>query len=324
MIVMLMGVSGSRQDHGRPVLAEDLGWPFFDADDFHPPANVAKMAPARRSTDADRWPWLDRLGRRGGEQRARRKRGARLLGAEAGLPRPASRARATSVSSTSGATTTRSPRGSPRARTATCRRRCSRASSPRWRSRRTRSSSTSGERFPAQVAQIRARAQIARTPQRVSDDKYKPATRALHLGRHPRDSSARSTRRCSARRRCCSRRSPNSSRREWRLRGHRLRAARTSDRHRSAGHGGGDRGRACRACRSVGADGDHAAAARPRAAGRPRSRYRCGVRPTRRFCNNHLMRLGVEITYYDPDGCRLSSANSGRTRGSSSPSRPAR
>jgi gluconokinase len=33
--------------------------PFVDADDLHPPANVAKMASGEPLTDADRWPWLD-------------------------------------------------------------------------------------------------------------------------------------------------------------------------------------------------------------------------------------------------------------------------
>ena len=43
------------------MLAEQLGWPFFDADDFHPEANVAKMRSSIPLTDDDRWPWLDRL-----------------------------------------------------------------------------------------------------------------------------------------------------------------------------------------------------------------------------------------------------------------------
>ena len=39
-----------------------LGWPFFDADDFHPEANVRKMASGVALDDEDRWPWLDRVG----------------------------------------------------------------------------------------------------------------------------------------------------------------------------------------------------------------------------------------------------------------------
>ena len=61
MIVVVMGVSGSGKSVVGQALATDLGWPFFDADDFHPEANVAKMAAGTPLTDADRWPWLDRL-----------------------------------------------------------------------------------------------------------------------------------------------------------------------------------------------------------------------------------------------------------------------
>jgi gluconokinase len=61
VIVVLMGVSGCGKTAVGRALAADLGWPFFDADDFHPEANVAKMAAGTPLTDADRWPWLDRL-----------------------------------------------------------------------------------------------------------------------------------------------------------------------------------------------------------------------------------------------------------------------
>ena len=61
MIVVVMGVSGSGKSVVGQALATELGWPFFDADDFHPEANVAKMAAGTPLTDADRWPWLDRL-----------------------------------------------------------------------------------------------------------------------------------------------------------------------------------------------------------------------------------------------------------------------
>jgi gluconokinase len=53
-----------------------LYWPFLDADDFHPPANVAKMAAGEPLTDADRWPWLDRLA---GEMRAILARGGHAV-----------------------------------------------------------------------------------------------------------------------------------------------------------------------------------------------------------------------------------------------------
>jgi gluconokinase len=61
MIVVLMGVSGCGKTKVGRALAADLRWPFFDADDFHPEANVAKMAAGTPLTDADRWPWLDRV-----------------------------------------------------------------------------------------------------------------------------------------------------------------------------------------------------------------------------------------------------------------------
>ena len=61
MIVVLVGVSGCGKTAVGQALAADLGWPFFDGDDFHPEANVAEMAAGTPLTDADRWPWLDRL-----------------------------------------------------------------------------------------------------------------------------------------------------------------------------------------------------------------------------------------------------------------------
>jgi gluconokinase len=61
MIILLMGVSGSGKTTTGQALAETLGWPFFDGDDFHPEVNVAKMAAGQPLTDADRWPWLDRI-----------------------------------------------------------------------------------------------------------------------------------------------------------------------------------------------------------------------------------------------------------------------
>lgn len=56
-----MGVSGSGKTKVGKALAAALGWPFHDADDLHPPANVAKMTAGIPLTDDDRWPWLDRI-----------------------------------------------------------------------------------------------------------------------------------------------------------------------------------------------------------------------------------------------------------------------
>src|SRR5438132_10860714 len=56
-----MGVCGCGKTSVGQALANRLGWQFFDADDFHPPQNVAKMAAGVALTDEDRAPWLDRL-----------------------------------------------------------------------------------------------------------------------------------------------------------------------------------------------------------------------------------------------------------------------
>lgn len=61
MIVIIMGVSGSGKTTIGERLAERLGWPFYDGDDFHPPANRDKMARGIALTDADRAPWLAAL-----------------------------------------------------------------------------------------------------------------------------------------------------------------------------------------------------------------------------------------------------------------------
>lgn len=61
MIAVVMGVSGAGKTAIGAALARELGWRFIDADDYHPQANVAKMAAGQPLDDADRWPWLDRL-----------------------------------------------------------------------------------------------------------------------------------------------------------------------------------------------------------------------------------------------------------------------
>ena len=57
-IIVLMGVSGCGKTTTGKRLATALGWPFRDADEFHPEANIAKMASGRPLDDADRAPWL--------------------------------------------------------------------------------------------------------------------------------------------------------------------------------------------------------------------------------------------------------------------------
>jgi gluconokinase len=58
MVVLLMGVAGSGKTTIGRGLAAELGWRFADADDFHPPANVAKMSAGIPLDDTDRVPWL--------------------------------------------------------------------------------------------------------------------------------------------------------------------------------------------------------------------------------------------------------------------------
>lgn len=57
-VFVVMGVSGSGKTTVAELLAGQLGWKFEDADDFHPPENVAKMRGGIALTDEDRWPWL--------------------------------------------------------------------------------------------------------------------------------------------------------------------------------------------------------------------------------------------------------------------------
>ncbi|MGY2008411.1 gluconokinase [Nocardia gipuzkoensis] len=56
-----MGVSGSGKTTVGTRLADALGVDYAEGDEFHPPANVAKMAAGTPLDDADREPWLDAL-----------------------------------------------------------------------------------------------------------------------------------------------------------------------------------------------------------------------------------------------------------------------
>lgn len=53
-----MGVAGCGKSTVGKLLAEKGDLPFFDADDFHPPANILKMSAGTPLTDDDRLPWL--------------------------------------------------------------------------------------------------------------------------------------------------------------------------------------------------------------------------------------------------------------------------
>lgn len=60
-VVIIMGVSGSGKTTIGKRLSDKLGWDFYDADDFHPQANIDKMSRGVPLTDADRLPWLEKL-----------------------------------------------------------------------------------------------------------------------------------------------------------------------------------------------------------------------------------------------------------------------
>lgn len=57
-----MGVAGSGKSTIGTLLAPLIGARYLDGDTLHPAANIAKMSRGEPLTDADRWPWLDRVG----------------------------------------------------------------------------------------------------------------------------------------------------------------------------------------------------------------------------------------------------------------------
>lgn len=61
MVAIVCGVAGAGKTTVGKLLAQKLGWQFYDADNFHSAANVEKMKNGIPLTDEDRQPWLDRL-----------------------------------------------------------------------------------------------------------------------------------------------------------------------------------------------------------------------------------------------------------------------
>lgn len=63
MVVVVMGVCGSGKSTLGKILAERLKVDFLEGDDFHSPANVAKMSRGEPLTESDRAPWLSEIRR---------------------------------------------------------------------------------------------------------------------------------------------------------------------------------------------------------------------------------------------------------------------
>jgi gluconokinase len=61
MVIVLTGVAGAGKTTVGRKLADQLGWPFHDADDFHPPSNIELMRRGVALTDEHRTPWLEVL-----------------------------------------------------------------------------------------------------------------------------------------------------------------------------------------------------------------------------------------------------------------------
>ncbi len=60
--IVVMGVSGCGKSTLALALAQRLGLAMVDGDDLHLPESIRKMSSGIALEDADRWPWLDRIG----------------------------------------------------------------------------------------------------------------------------------------------------------------------------------------------------------------------------------------------------------------------
>jgi gluconokinase len=61
LFIILTGVAGAGKTTIGKLLAGELGWPFYEGDDFHSEENIEKMRRGEALSDRDRAPWLDRL-----------------------------------------------------------------------------------------------------------------------------------------------------------------------------------------------------------------------------------------------------------------------
>lgn len=60
-VIIIIGVSGSGKTTSGRLLSGELGWKYYEGDDFHPPANIEKLKSGVPLDDADRRPWLESL-----------------------------------------------------------------------------------------------------------------------------------------------------------------------------------------------------------------------------------------------------------------------
>ena len=59
---VVMGVAGCGKSSVAAALAERIDGKFIEGDDLHDASSIEKMSRGEALTDADRWPWLERLG----------------------------------------------------------------------------------------------------------------------------------------------------------------------------------------------------------------------------------------------------------------------
>lgn len=61
MVIIFTGVSGAGKTTVGKSMAQELGWPFYEGDDYHPAGNIEKMTKGVALTDEDRRAWLETL-----------------------------------------------------------------------------------------------------------------------------------------------------------------------------------------------------------------------------------------------------------------------
>lgn len=62
-LIVAMGISGTGKSAVGRAVADRLGLPYADGDDYHPRSNIEKMSAGTPLTDEDRWPWLELVAR---------------------------------------------------------------------------------------------------------------------------------------------------------------------------------------------------------------------------------------------------------------------